>query len=821
MQRAMAIPIFLVILLAACASSGKDGIPASDPAVQTVVSTPGQVLRLPTITPSFTVIPTFTPSPTPSATPTSTPSPTATPTPQPGTLLEQALFHMRNGDYQSAVQLFHQITELPGVSEEDKEAALLGKGQALLEVGSFGDAESILLGFLSGYPDSPEVVRATFWLAQARQGQMNWQGALEAFDAYLLLDGTLVTYVSEQMADCYLALGDASSAVSAYERALTGAATNAMVIDIRERLARAYQSAGDLDAAIQQFNTIRTLTSDKLTLARVEYLAGYALILSGRADEGYQRYLYAIANYPSAYDSYMALIDLIEAGIPVDDYERGLVDYYADAYIPAISAFHRYLESDPADHRMDAYIYLARSYAELGNYDAALSELDILIQTSQDDPDWSAGYLEKAEVYTDMDDVQSAVAVYLDLVDNYPADERAPLALWKAAFLWERNESWMEAHDLYRRLSVDYPAYEDTPKALFRAGLTAFRQGETGVAAQDWNALAQLYPSSDWYEPALIWLMKTLPVDEAAAYRSMAADLPPTDYYAIRASDIVSDVQPFDPPTGFDWIDVEREEADRQQARAWLSNWLQKEVDDNLPSLILDDPRWERGRRLWELGLFNEAKTELDQVRVAFANDAAANYQLAIAFRDMGLYRPSISAAFQLIQLSGAASPLDVPPFIARLAYPVYFSDLVLPIADEYGVDPLLVFALIRQESLFEGFAVSWASAQGLMQIIPSTGQDIANKLGWLNYANQDLYKPYLNVAFGIFYLAEQLDLFDGNAYMALSAYNGGPGNALYWQGLAPDDLDLYVEVISLSETRLYVQRIYNHYTIYRALYGG
>ena len=57
------------------------------------------------------------------------------------------------------------------------------------------------------------------------------------------------------------------------------------------------------------------------------------------------------------------------------------------------------------------------------------------------------------------------------------------------------------------------------------------------------------------------------------------------------------------------------------------------------------------------------------------------------------------------------------------------------------------VFSLIRQESLFEGFATSYAAAQGLMQIIPDTGQWIAQKLSWPNYQNSDVYRPYINVS--------------------------------------------------------------------------
>jgi soluble lytic murein transglycosylase len=127
---------------------------------------------------------------------------------------------------------------------------------------------------------------------------------------------------------------------------------------------------------------------------------------------------------------------------------------------------------------------------------------------------------------------------------------------------------------------------------------------------------------------------------------------------------------------------------------------------------------------------------------------------------------------------------------------------------------------LIRQESLFESFARSSAAAQGLSQVIPDTGAYIAQRLDWPGYVNEDLYKPYVGIAFGAFYLDQQLDAFNGDAAVALSAYNAGPGNAARWFGQVTDDIDLYVETVDFSETRQYIERIYTGQAVYRYLYG-
>jgi len=93
-------------------------------------------------------------------------------------------------------------------------------------------------------------------------------------------------------------------------------------------------------------------------------------------------------------------------------------------------------------------------------------------------------------------------------------------------------------------------------------------------------------------------------------------------------------------------------------------------------------------------------------------------------------------------------------------------------------VSPLLLLALVRQESFYDAQAGSTAGALGLTQVIPSTGAAIATSLGVQAFAATDLYRPTLSLRFGAKYLSDQLGNFGGDAYRALAAYNGGPGTA-------------------------------------------
>jgi len=121
---------------------------------------------------------------------------------------------------------------------------------------------------------------------------------------------------------------------------------------------------------------------------------------------------------------------------------------------------------------------------------------------------------------------------------------------------------------------------------------------------------------------------------------------------------------------------------------------------------------------------------------------------------------------------------------------------------------------------MFESFVVSSADARGLMQLLPSTGHDMANLRSWPpNYTEADLMNPDVNIQLGILYFSIQMNYLDGNLYAALAAYNGGPGNSYQWLQLSGDDPDLFLECVRYEETRTYIRHIVENYYIYKSVY--
>ena len=162
----------------------------------------------------------------------------------------------------------------------------------------------------------------------------------------------------------------------------------------------------------------------------------------------------------------------------------------------------------------------------------------------------------------------------------------------------------------------------------------------------------------------------------------------------------------------------------------------------------------------------------------------------------------------------------DAPRELLRLAYPDEYLDLATDAAKANGFPPLLLLALVRQESFFDPDAESTAGALGLTQVIPSTADEIAGQIDEPDFTYADLFRPTVSLRFGSHYLGSQLNLFEGDVSAALAAYNGGPGNSLRWSESAGADPDGFLEAIGLSETRAYVELVLDHYARYRYAYG-
>src|SRR5690349_12777635 len=774
-------------------------------------------------------ISTVTPTNTPGPTPTNTPLPTSTPLPVTAPVVridtgDQALFF---GDYDMAREQYQ--TAFNDTSDNAiKAAALWGIGRTELADKHYQASLDALTNLTTNYSDSTYAARAYFLMGQDYDGLKQYQQAADAYSTYMTrVPGVLDGYVQEYRGDALNEAGDYSGAQNAYNAALTAPRLDDGQ-NLQIKISEARASFGDYAGALALYDQIFATSTDDYTKAQMDYYAGNAHIKLGQTEAANTRYMHAVDNYPVSYYSYLSLVALVDAGVQVDDLSRGLVDYYAAQYDVALVAFDRYIAANPINDGTPHY-YRALTLRDLQRTQDAIDEFDYFIKTTPEHAKAVDAWEEKAYLqWAVQGDYEAAAKTLLDFVSTYPASPVAADFLMNAGRVLERNNKLADAAQTWERIPDEYSDNEQVPEALFQAGIADYRLNDNSGALTTFQRGLLLSTKPEDRARFLFWIGKTQKQqgDNTSAQGSwqqgQAAD--PASYYSLRSIDMLLGRGPFEPPTSTNLNpDVAQE---RKDAEAWVrvKFGLPPETDLTGPGPLAQDPRFVRGTELWELGMYDEARVEFESLRDSISTDAVASFRLANHLLEIGLYRSAIFAARQVLTLAGLdgqSASLTAPAYFNHLRYGLYYHDLIIDEAQRYGIDPLFMFSVIRQESLFEGFVKSTADAHGLMQIVPATGEQIAGELGWPPaYDSGDLYRPIVSVRFGAYYLGKNRDLLEGNLYAGLAAYNAGPGNAIAWRDLAGNDPDLLLEVIRFEETRNYIRFIYEIFSTYRTLYS-
>lgn len=769
--------------------------------------------------PPPTTIPAFTQQPT------HTPLPTATPTPQPYARVEMGDRGIFFGDWDQALEEYRKALE-GSPDELVQYAARLGIARTHFLSGDLAVAQEQLETLISATSDFPQLAEAYYFLGQVYEAQGDYQAAAQSYAEYVeLRPGVIDSHVNELRGDMLSAAGDHLGAIAAYQAALAAPRLNSS-LDIEFKLAQAYEYSGDGATALVAYQDLYSRTANDYLRARLDYLIGQLYLASEETELAQAAFLDAVMNYPLAYDAYLALVELVDAGVPVDELQRGLVDYYAGQYAVAIAAFDRYLLADASDAATALY-YKGLSQSALGDYQGAMDTWAEVMQSHPDSGLWDDAWEQTADVlWFQLGEYREATQVLLDFVDQFPTHVRAAEFLFFAARIAERGDHLDQAAIIWERIGSEYPGSELAEEALHLAGITRYRLADYINAEDMFQKLLAFSMDLEVRSAAYLWIGKArnaLGQEESARTaweQSVVVD--PTGYYSERAGELLDGIEPFTFPLEYDLsIDVN---AEQRAAEEWMRTifGIPEEVDLSGPGSLVDDARFERGSEFWKLGLYEAARNEFEDLRKSVETDPENSYRLANHLLEMGLYRTAIFAARQVLNQAGMddAETMSAPVYFNHIRFGPYFRELVMPASEVFDFHPLFLFSVMRQESLFEGFVRSTAGARGLMQIIPSTGQEIAANANWPpGYTDEDLYRPLVSVNLGTDYLNRQRGFMSGDHYGALAAYNGGPGNAMTWKNLVPPDPDLYVEVIRFEETREYIKGIFEIFSIYKQLY--
>lgn len=446
--------------------------------------------------------------------------------------------------------------------------------------------------------------------------------------------------------------------------------------------------------------------------------------------------------------------------------------------------------------------------------------------------------LDRARCLWKLGQIDACLAEYDAVADSRYPDEFRATAAWEAARESKDNRRWAEAALRLAEFQRNWPENDYADDASWHAGRAAAEAGDLEAALSSFVRVRNRYPDSPFVEEAGYWIAKLERQqghdDDACAEVERLLRDHPDSYWTQRAREtFVADGCPAGPETG-------------TPAIGDLHDWLRDRFPDEKPDAweeagetIRSSAPFRRGQLLAAMGLLPEAEDEMDSLRRSLERDPPTLLAFAEASWRAGVTRSGMRAITVLRARSGL--PIlsgETPAAVARLLYPVDHLDSVLRWSEEYGLDPLFVYAVMREESWFDPSAESWVGARGLLQIMPSTGRDLARRVGMPGFDRKDLFDPDVNIRLGTFYLSALLRELDSEPALALSAYNAGKGNALRWRRSAEAseedadaeegtpaaarefDVDRYVAGITYRETYNYVQKVTRSWAIYRHLYG-
>lgn len=231
-------------------------------------------------------------------------------------------------------------------------------------------------------------------------------------------------------------------------------------------------------------------------------------------------------------------------------------------------------------------------------------------------------------------------------------------------------------------------------------------------------------------------------------------------------------------------------------------------------------PNADRASLLMAMGLFDEAADDVMKRWALRPPDIALTRSLAL---NMGNASKDSIFAIEVLMKSVPDDyvPELLPITVRQLLYPRYFDNYIVDDSKHFGADPVLVLAIMREESRFNPRAKSEAAARGLLQFIITTARDIGRDIGLVNLDADDLYDPRVVIRLGAKYVSTLSQQFASDDYEIAGAYNAGPNQVKLWKRLAPGDGDdFFLSSINFDETKNYVRKVMNSYKRYTEIYG-
>lgn len=514
------------------------------------------------------------------------------------------------------------------------------------------------------------------------------------------------------------------------------------------------------------------------------------------------------------------------------------------------------------DGRSDAdRAYEGDALQEAGAYQAATELLDPVVARlvgAKASPEACVAWFADGRARFKRNDLTGAIAVLQPAGEACHGidEDRGAKALYIAGKALERRKDWEGAARVYERIPALYPAHSMADDGYALSGIAWQQVGDDAKAVARWTSQVEEQPGGDlaaegfwrlawtayragdprtaiaWAERSLAtvpltsdpvhvlaaryWAARWRIYPDAADPRRANPDAAavgagldqlqalcqeyPTSFYALLAAGHLYELAP------------ERAAVARPAPPPDPGGWMVRPQWQDAPAT-----RW--GLALARLGLVQESLAELRTTD----SDTLSPSEYAVQAEILSATDPY--GAHDLLHLYLLQHPAETlgadRDRLVHEALPDLYWDEVQQAAHDYGYDPRVFHALVREESSFNKDAKSWAGARGLSQLMPATARSVGARMG-LKVSTTQLSDPLTNLRIGTRYYDSLVQRFRGNLYLSTAGYNAGEGNVERWLLASPGlPTDEFVEAIPLRETRHYVKRVLGTWQLYRVTYDN
>ncbi|NER38921.1 MAG: transglycosylase SLT domain-containing protein [Oscillatoria sp. SIO1A7] len=376
--------------------------------------------------------------------------------------------------------------------------------------------------------------------------------------------------------------------------------------------------------------------------------------------------------------------------------------------------------------------------------------------------------LERSKVLTALKSTQSAEQARESVLTQYSNSDAAATVRWENAKQRAAAGDFAGAWKWAEELGRENPKSELAPEASFWVGKWAQRLGRGKEATEAFEYVLSKYPESYFAWRSAVYL--GWDVGDFTTVRSLSPEVvkPETRPALIAGSEVLQELYQLG-----------------QDKDAWT---------------------------LWQAEFSNRKNPTVAE---QFTDGVI---RLGVGDNLDGIFMISFLAQREKSEEIAEYEALKQKPAYWQALYPFPYKDLIVKWSGERKLNSLLVTALIRQESRFMRTIESWAGAIGLMQVIPPTGEWMAQRIQLEEY---DLENPDDNINLGTEFLSYTHAEYNDNSMLAVASYNAGPGNISSWlKRFGFNDPDEFASKIPFPETNDYVKKVFGNYWNYLRLYN-